>query len=646
MKLPNLSYILLSSIPVVFSYENSSTGQIQIPSDVPEDCLTLYKIYEYFNLGRPGYIVGNEMLNCCYYEVRRLHSENIYATTEWECENDSQNPNNHITSIILNNKNLSGEIPWDIIKNFSNLQILYLNDNQLTGDIRNLSSLSNLQNIQRINLSSNKLTGTLPNELPPNLSLINTQNNDIEGPIPESWTTRQNFICSVPQSICKPKSISTYNSMCNSSPSSVQLSECTEEQMSLYNNVNSPNNPNTFDANSNDNQIQNVINTNNGDNSKVPNGKEGDSSSPKKKTSHAVIYTFFSIIGILAVIVIVVACFAKYKNDRHEREMEISLRNHREALQRIQNIEDSFLRDTAVKSVDENENFTLSKYSESVNSGSHHVGSDVGSRGNGGNGSVHRGESEINHRAKEHAILMNNIDGSNEEIDENDVNLKTIELEHSYTEPSVSYSRSTNKYNTTSSSLYDTSYSSTYSYSAVSSVSSLNIDKSSFMEDDTESSDSLSYTGSNFMNNGSVNRNGHNDEINSNMTVESSTGLDGRNYLTKRSVISSSSYKTLINQYGSNNNFTTTNTHISSSNSITSSPATLTIATPKLLEEDNLKIVLEDIEEETSPNVTKLSSSLDLSEDLGKGLNRSFVMKDSSFFNDNNKLEDAILLNW
>jgi len=99
MKLLNLSYILLSSIPMVFSYENTSTGPIQIPSDVPTDCVTLYKIYEHFKLGRPGYIVGDVMFNCCYYEVRRLHSMDVFATNEWECENDSQAPDNHITSV-------------------------------------------------------------------------------------------------------------------------------------------------------------------------------------------------------------------------------------------------------------------------------------------------------------------------------------------------------------------------------------------------------------------------------------------------------------------------------------------------------------------------------------------------------------------
>jgi len=81
------------------AYTNTFNGEVQIPSDTPPDCVNLLKLYDYFNLGRPGFIVGEVMYNCCYYETRRLHSMDNYATTEWECENYSQAPNNHITSM-------------------------------------------------------------------------------------------------------------------------------------------------------------------------------------------------------------------------------------------------------------------------------------------------------------------------------------------------------------------------------------------------------------------------------------------------------------------------------------------------------------------------------------------------------------------
>jgi len=658
MKLSKLLCILLSSITTVFSYENNNTGPVQIPSDVPTDCVTLFQIYEHFNLGRPGYIVGDVMFNCCYYEVRRLHSMDVYATTEWECENDSQNPDNHITSIILNDKNLSGEIPWVLINSFQNLQILYLNNNKLTGELSQLSYLKGLNNLQRVNLSSNQLTGLLPTDLPPNLTVLNVQNNDIVGPIPDTWTSKSNFNCYVPTSICISKSLSSYNSMCNSTPNSSPLSKCTDEQeMMTTNSLSNKNNTNNNNNNNNDDDTS-LVNANNdmNDSENVVNNKEETAKSEEeKKTSRAVIITFFSIIFVLGILVLLVAIFAKYKNNRHEREMEDSLRRHRESLQRIQTQEDSFLRDTAVKSIDENDNFTLSKYSESFTSGTRRNGngSDVGSRGLGGIGE----ENEAGNHAHERAILMKNIDGNGEVFDnegefDNAVNQnssKTIDLNrsHSQTDPSYSYSFSSNKYNTTSTSLYDSSYCSTCdcSYSTVSSASSLSTNNSSFTEAN-ESSFSLTCNESNLLNkNSEPLKDIITDEIGSNVTLDNSLGFDNKHYLAKRSIISNSSYNTLIDQ-NLNNNLISTNPLIN--NSLVSSPATVITSTSsntKFVEEDNLKIKLEDIEEEHSSSLSKISpTSIDFSGDLGKSINMSFILKDSSFFNENN--QDGILLNW
>jgi len=99
MKFSQLSYLLLSTIPAVLSYTNTYTGEVTAQKGIPQDCQTLLKIYDHFKLSRPGFVTGEVMISCCYYESRRLHSMDTFATTEWECENDSQVQNNHITSM-------------------------------------------------------------------------------------------------------------------------------------------------------------------------------------------------------------------------------------------------------------------------------------------------------------------------------------------------------------------------------------------------------------------------------------------------------------------------------------------------------------------------------------------------------------------
>jgi len=659
MKLSKIAFILSSSIATVFSYVNKNTGPVQIPSDVPTDCVTLFQIYEHFNLGRPGYIVGDVMFNCCYYEVRRLHSMDVYATTEWECENDTQDPNNHITSIMMNDKNLSGEIPWVLFNSFQNLQILYLNNNKLTGELSQLSYIKSLKNLQRVNLSSNMLTGLLPSDLPPNLTVLNVQDNDIVGPVPESWTSKSNFECLVPDSVCKPKSLTDYSSMCNSIPNSKALSECTDDQIMISNSLTTTNMPNA----SNDADVNSTINANNenvesNDISNVVNSQEETTKKEEeRKSSSAVIFTFFSIICILGILVLLVAIFAKYKNVRHEREMEDSLRRHHENLREVQTQEDSFFKDAGMKSMDESNNFNFSKYSDSIHS-NHRNGntSDAGSRGF--DGEIDDGNNKLGGHAHEHAIVMNNIDRadsrsaefdnsgefdhSDKQINQNSSN--TIDLERSRTEPSYSLSYSSNKYNSTYTSLYDSSYCSTCdcSYSTVSSASSLSTSNSSFTEAN-KSSFSLNCTESMYVKSNSedISQNLIADEIGSNVTLD----FDSKHYLAKRSIISNSSYNTLFDQNINNNNLISTNPLIN--NSMESRPATVitsTSANTKFIDDENLKITLEDIEEEHSSSLSKNSQSIDLSKDLGKGLNMSFILKDDSFLNSSK--QDAIELNW
>jgi hypothetical protein len=636
---------------MVFSYENTSTGPIQIPSDVPTDCVTLYKIYEHFKLGRPGYIVGDVMFNCCYYEVRRLHSMDVFATNEWECENDSQAPDNHITSVMLNNKGLAGEIPWNIIKGFSKLQTLSLNNNKLTGDATNISHLSNISTLQNVDLSSNMLSGTLPTSLPTNLSVINLQSNEVSGPLPESWTQKQNFKCTVPSGICKPKSLTDVTSICNNN-----LPECKEDQVvtktSTKNNDESIKS-NEADANANkDDQSKNVNSdalnsdkSNEKDSSKVVNTLEEDDllKSDENESSHAALYTLLSIIIGIVVLIGLIVGYVKYKNAKHDKEMITSLKRRRETLQKIQkrNSRFSFSKSSDAQSVNEFDNAAESRYSASIQSGSPYIASNLGANqsiNSGKNKSLSDGNNSdrnsMDQRAKEHVINMNS-----DAMNDSNRNSKTFEIERSQTEPSLSYSYSTNKYNTTLTSLYDSSYCSTCdsSYSSISSASSLSNDQSSFSEEGDSNSQLLSFNRTNSLNNNKANRPRKDSEA-TNFTLGSSIGGfdSSRNNITKRSIISSSSNNTLVNPTGYGNNF-------SSTNNVFSSSATTT----KLLEEDNfdnLKIVLEDIKEEEN-SLNSPSLNLSVSEDLGKGLNMSYILKDNSFFNENNHHEDQILLN-
>jgi len=88
MKIFNLLYLLLPFITTV-----------AFSADIPSDCIILHKIYDHFKLDVTGLIVDNVIQNCCSYESRRNHSPDGYATTEWECQSDLDDPNNHITSM-------------------------------------------------------------------------------------------------------------------------------------------------------------------------------------------------------------------------------------------------------------------------------------------------------------------------------------------------------------------------------------------------------------------------------------------------------------------------------------------------------------------------------------------------------------------
>jgi hypothetical protein len=87
------------------------------------------------------------------------------------------NANGCITAIQLSFCNIRGNLPNF---NLSNLQTLYLNNNQLSGNLPNF----NLPNLQTLYLNINQLSGTIPNFNLPNLQTLYLNNNQLSGCIP------------------------------------------------------------------------------------------------------------------------------------------------------------------------------------------------------------------------------------------------------------------------------------------------------------------------------------------------------------------------------------------------------------------------------------------------------------------------------
>jgi Leucine-rich repeat (LRR) protein len=85
--------------------------------------------------------------------------------------------NGCVKTIQLNNKNLSGNLANF---NFSQLQGLYLIDNQLNGNIPNF----NLINLQFLNLNNNKFSGNIPDFSLPKLQFLGLESNQLNGNIP------------------------------------------------------------------------------------------------------------------------------------------------------------------------------------------------------------------------------------------------------------------------------------------------------------------------------------------------------------------------------------------------------------------------------------------------------------------------------
>ena len=78
----------------------------------------------------------------------------------------------------------------------STLELMYLANNSLTGDIQQLGTQLAVEPksaLKLLDLSYNNLTGSLPQEMPPSLSVLNISNNAFVGSLPTSWGTLQNM---------------------------------------------------------------------------------------------------------------------------------------------------------------------------------------------------------------------------------------------------------------------------------------------------------------------------------------------------------------------------------------------------------------------------------------------------------------------
>ncbi|GAY52362.1 hypothetical protein CUMW_141190 [Citrus unshiu] len=102
-----------------------------------------------------------------------------------QCNSD---PQPSITVIHLSSKNLTGNIPSDLTK-LSSLVELWLDGNSLTGPIPDFSGCPDLR---IIHLEDNQLTGPLPSSLMnlPNLRELYVQNNMLSGTVPSSLLSK------------------------------------------------------------------------------------------------------------------------------------------------------------------------------------------------------------------------------------------------------------------------------------------------------------------------------------------------------------------------------------------------------------------------------------------------------------------------
>ena len=125
--------------------------------------------------------------------------ENWYGSYNWlsdaplgEWRGVDTDDDGHVTVLVLNGNELSGEIPAEL-GSLSNLLGLYLGGNDLSGEIP--AELGSLSNLLGLGLSENDLSGEIPPELGSlsNLIELTLSRNQLSGEIPPELGSLSNL---------------------------------------------------------------------------------------------------------------------------------------------------------------------------------------------------------------------------------------------------------------------------------------------------------------------------------------------------------------------------------------------------------------------------------------------------------------------
>ncbi|KAG2317541.1 hypothetical protein Bca52824_020663 [Brassica carinata] len=142
-----------------------------------------------------------------------------------------------LKSLYLSNNRFSGEIPADAFDGMHHLKKLLLANNAFRGNVP--SSLASLPLLLEVRLNGNQFQGAIPDFKQKDLKLASFENNDLEGPIPESLRNMDpgsfagnKDLCDPPLSSCSgdswfflyPPSTSTENKNTNKSNSFYTIS--------------------------------------------------------------------------------------------------------------------------------------------------------------------------------------------------------------------------------------------------------------------------------------------------------------------------------------------------------------------------------------------------------------------------------------
>ncbi|KAG7594731.1 Protein kinase domain [Arabidopsis thaliana x Arabidopsis arenosa] len=116
-----------------------------------------------------------------------------------------------LKSLYLSNNRFSGEIPADAFRGMPLLKKILLANNAFRGTIP--SSLASLPMLLELRLNGNQFQGQIPSFQQKDLKLASFENNDLDGPIPESLRNMDpgsfagnKDLCDAPLSPCSPSS--------------------------------------------------------------------------------------------------------------------------------------------------------------------------------------------------------------------------------------------------------------------------------------------------------------------------------------------------------------------------------------------------------------------------------------------------------